>query len=294
MLETLLQLTKNGLVIGLLYALFAYGLSIIISTTGVWHFAHGLVFVLGGHIFWSMFEVRDLAIWIAAPLTLIFAALLGLVMEFALYRPLRRLGASPMVVLVASLSLLSLGENLAPLIWGSDLKSIHPRPIMGFRFFVGPVSVTFWDLMVIAASIVSFVVLYWFMNKTRLGLAFQAMGDNPERAESLGISLNKTFMWVFIVGSIVAVPATILLAIRNPLQQGTGFEVLVKSVIALIVGGIGSMNGALAGGVLIGLLENLAAWRIPTEWAQFILFGVLFIFIVVRPHGMFPRSVRRA
>jgi branched-chain amino acid transport system permease protein len=293
-LDLLLQLAKNGLVLGLLYGLLAYGLSLIISTTGVFHFAHGLSVTAGAYSFWWLYSEHSLTPWLAVPLSLGLAGAVGVLLQVLVYRSLRKAGAGEIAVLVASFAVLTIGESLFLLGIGSDPKAIVPTAFLQWRADLGPVTITTWDLLVLLSSFVVFVALYVLQTRTAVGLSFRAVGDNPERATTLGIRLQRTYVWVFFVGSAVAGIPGVLLSVQNPVSPHMGFELLVLSVIALVVGGIGNMPGALMGGIAIGLVESIAVYALPTEWARFTLYFLLFVWVVVRPRGFSREALRHA
>ncbi|HEY0487331.1 MAG TPA: branched-chain amino acid ABC transporter permease [Mycobacteriales bacterium] len=289
-----LQLAQNGAIIGLLYGLFAYGMSLIISTTGVLHFAHGFTLVGAAYTFWWLYQGHGIHPVLAAVVALAAAAAIGVVIELGVYRPLRRRNAGGMVFLVASLAVLTLGQNLLVLLFGTDPKPTPPSAFMSWTVHAGPLVIRTFDVLVVAASLGAFAGLYLLQTRTAVGLSFRAVGDNPERAETLGIRLQRTYVWVFVAGSVVAALPAVLLAVQNPVTPSMGFDLLVKAVIALVIGGVGSMPGALLGGVLIGLVESLAVYKLPTQWAEFTLFAVLFLFVVVRPNGLSRNALRSA
>lgn len=288
-MDLFLQLLKNGIVLGTLYGLFAYGLSLIIVVTRVYHFAHGFTLAFSALLFWNLFESASLPFLIAAPLTMAAAAALGVGAEAFIYGPIRRRGGSQMVILVASLIFLVLGQNLAVLYWGADSKNvIGLREPLDWSFPLASVSVRGWDVAVIVTGLLSFIALYLLLTKTKFGLRLRAVGDNPDRAAGLGVNLNHAYFLVFAIGSALAAVPAILLAARTPILPSTGFELLILAVVALIVGGIGSMPGALLGGLIVGVTEQLAVLKLPTEWGEFVLFALLFLFVVVRPNGLIP------
>jgi branched-chain amino acid transport system permease protein len=293
-MDLLLQLAKNGVIIGLLYGLFAYGMSLIIATSGVLHFAHALTLVGSAYSFWFFFQDLELGAFVAVPAALAVGGLIGILVELLVYRPLRRIHATDMVFLVASLSVLTLGQAAIVFIFGTDPKSIRPSAFLRWSTDIGPFNIRTWDLLILGASALAFVALYVLQLRTAVGLSFRAVGDNPQRAQTLGIKLQSTYVWVFLAGSLVAVLPAMLLAVQNPVTPSMGFDLLVKAVIALVIGGIGSMPGALLGGILIGLVESLAAYQLPTEWAQFVLYALLFVFVIVRPHGLTKGALRTA
>jgi branched-chain amino acid transport system permease protein len=293
-MDLLLQLAKNGVIIGLLYGLFAYGMSLIIATSGVLHFAHGLTLAGSAYSFWFFFQDQQLGFVVAALGTLAVAGLLGILVELGIYRPLRRIHATDMVFLVASLSVLTLGQAALIFIFGTDPKSVQPTAFLRWSTDLGPFNIRMWDLLIIGASAVAFIALYVLQRHTAVGLSFRAVGDNPQRAQTLGIKLQHTYVWVFLAGSLVAVLPGILLAVQNPVTPSMGFDILVKAVIALVIGGIGSMPGALLGGILIGVVEGVAAFWLPTTWAEFVLYALLFVFVIARPQGLTKGALRTA
>ncbi|MCU1669245.1 MAG: braD [Blastococcus sp.] len=293
-MELLLQLAKNGVIIGLLYGLFAYGMSLIIATSGVLHFAHGLTLAGSAYSFWFFLQDQDLGVFVAILGALAVGGLLGILVELGIYRPLRRIQATDMVFLVASLSVLTLGQAALIFIFGTDPKAVTPTAFLRWSTDVGPFNVRMWDLLIIGASALAFTALYLLQRHTSVGLSFRAVGDNPHRAQTLGIKLQRTYVWVFLAGSLVAVLPGMLLAVQNPVTPSMGFDLLIKAVIALVVGGIGSMPGALLGGVLIGVVESVAVYWLPTEWSEFTLYALLFIFVIARPQGLTKGALRTA
>lgn len=293
-MDLLLQLAKNGAMIGLLYGLFAYGLSLIIATSGILHFAHGLTLVGSAYSFWFLFQDKGVNVFVAVLLSLVVGGVIGVLIELIIYRPLRRMNATEMVFLVASLAVLTLGQNAIVFIFGTDPKSIRPSDFMTWNATIGPVVIRTFDILIVAASALAFLALHLLQTRTAVGLSFRAVGDNPQRAETLGIKLQHTYVWVFLAGSIIAGLPGVLLAAQNPVIPSMGFDLLVKAIIALVIGGIGSMPGALLGGILIGLVESLAVYKLPTEWAEFTLYLLLFIFVIARPHGLTKGRLRTA
>jgi branched-chain amino acid transport system permease protein len=293
-MELLLQLAKNGVIIGLLYGLFAYGMSLIIATSGVLHFAHGLTLAGSAYSFWFFLQDQDLGVFVAILGALAVGGLLGILVELGIYRPLRRIQATDMVFLVASLSVLTLGQAALIFIFGTDPKAVVPTAFLRWSTDVGPFNVRMWDLLIIGASALAFTALYLLQRHTSVGLSFRAVGDNPHRAQTLGIKLQRTYVWVFLAGSLVAVLPGMLLAVQNPVTPSMGFDLLIKAVIALVVGGIGSMPGALLGGVLIGVVESVAVYWLPTEWSEFTLYALLFVFVIARPQGLTKGALRTA
>jgi branched-chain amino acid transport system permease protein len=286
--QLFLQLAKTGVTVGLLYGLFAYGLSMILAINKVFHIAHALSFVIAAHVYYTVGTSWSMPLAVSFLAACVAAGVTGYVVHILIYVPLGRRGADPMVTLVASLTVLALGGFLIELLWGSNLKTIAIGEWYRWSTRIFGISVNARDIAVAVSSLVVFVGMRYFLTHTTIGLRFRAVGDHPERASSLGINLSRVFVISMILGSVVATPAAVIMASSGPIQAHMGFDLLLKAVLALTIGGMGSMTGALVGGIFIGLVESLAPYWLPTEWAEFSLFAVLFFFLVFRPQGLLP------
>jgi branched-chain amino acid transport system permease protein len=282
-----LLLVKSGVVMGLLYGLFAYGLSLILSVNKVFHVAQGATFVVSAYIFYALSSAGGLPQWVAVIGAFVGAGLLGALMQVVIYQPLARQGANPMVVLVASLLMVSFFQYVIELIFGASVLSVPVPSWFNDSWTVGGVQFSPYDIGVVVVSLVLFAGMHWFLVKTRPGLEFRAVGDNPDRASALAINLNRVFMRSMVLGSMLVVPAAILLSLQAPIHSSMGFDLLLKAVVALTIGGMGKMSGALVGGLLVGLVEALPPFWLPTEWGEFTLYIVAFVFVLVRPNGLF-------
>jgi branched-subunit amino acid ABC-type transport system permease component len=285
-MDLLLVLLKTGLVMGLLYSLFAYGLSLIFSVNKVFHVAQGATFVFSAYVFMTLGTTLALPTVVAFLGAVVAAVVLAVAMQYLIYVPLARRNADPMVVLVASLLLVAFGQYVIELIWGATVETVTPPSWFEWSTEVGGIRVDVYDISVLVTSIVVFLGMHWFLNHTRTGLEFRAVGDNPERASALAINLDQVFVRSMIIGSVLVVPAAVLLSMRAPIHPSMGFDLLLKAVIALTIGGMGRMSGALLGGVLVGVTEALPPYWLPTEWGEFVLFIVAFGFVLFRPTGL--------
>jgi len=293
-MSLLLQLGTTGLVLGLLYGLFAYGLSLIFATTGIFHFAHGLTIVAAAYAFWWVAVGLGLPVWLGILAALLLGAAVGAGAYQLVYRPLLKRKADHTVILVASLTVMTLGQGLLLLIFGTGPKAFPPGDFSRWGFALGPVNIRSWDILVVVSAGVILLALYLLQNKTSFGLALRAVGDNPRRAQTLGFSLTRTYLLAFVIGSLVAAIPGVLIAVQTPVIATLGFSLLLKSVVAIIIGGVGNLTGALYGGLLIGLAESISTFFLPAVWSEFVVFALLFIFIVLRPTGIRTNTARLA
>lgn len=285
-MDLFLILLKTGLVMGLLYGLFAFGLSLILSVNKVFHVAQGATFVLSAYVFLTLGTTYELPTVIAFFGAVAAAALAAVAMQYLIYKPLARRDADPMVVLVASLFIVALTSYMIELIWGAAVRSTLVPDWFRWSTHIGGLRVDLYDISVIVMALTLFSLMHWFLTRTHAGLEFRAVGDNPERAAALAINLDNVYLRSMVLGSILVVPAAVLLALKAPIHPIMGFDLLLKAVIALTIGGMGRMSGALIGGILVGLTETVPLYWLPTEWGEFILFIVAFLFVLFRPTGL--------
>lgn len=285
-MDLLLLLIKSGLVAGLLYGLLAYGLSLILSVNKVFHVAQGGTFILAAYSFYTFSTVLEMPLPVSIVGTIAAAAVIGVTVQYLVYRPLAARGANPMTVLVASLLLVAFGQYLVQLIWGPSVLTVVAPDWFHWSATIAGLRIDAYDVSVVVVSIGVFLGMHRFLNHTRNGLAFRAVGDNPERATALAINLQSVFLKSMVLGSILVVPTAVLLSMNAPIQPNMGFDLLLKAVVALTIGGMGRMGGALLGGVLVGLAESLPSYWLPIEWAEFVLYAIAFAFVVFRPRGL--------
>jgi len=283
--DLLAQLFVNGLVNGSHYALLALGFGLIFGTTRVTHFAFGPVYALSAYGCWFIASALAAPLWLAMLGGVLTGALAGVFAYLVVYRPFERKGSTSLVILIASLGFFIVLENLIGVVFGTDTKVV-PAPPSGI-FLWGPLVVTGVQLVQIAALILVGSALGLYLTRTRMGKAVLAMTDNPEMARVIGIDTLRVSLIAFALGSaIAAVPAGLIL-IKDGATPHMGFLAVFMAFVAVVVGGVGSLKGAVIGGLVLGLIDSTGMIRIPTEWQSSVAFVVLFIVLLVRPRGLF-------
>jgi len=286
-MDLFLQLLFNGLVNGSHYALLGMGFGLIMATTRIVHFAFGPVYACAAYGTWWG-TTLGLPVALALPIGMAAAAVLGVASFLLVYRPIQNRGASGLVALISSLGLFILIENLLGIVFGAGNRVVEGLDYA--IFFVGPVFFTSIHLWQVASLAVLGGGLFLFLARTRFGKAIVAMTDNREMAEIIGIDTTRLAVAVFAIGSALsAVPAAMIL-MKDGATAHMGFTAVFMAFVAAVVGGIGSIRGAVAGGFALGMVESLGLWQIPTEWQSSIAFVVLFLILVVRPQGLFGAS----
>lgn len=284
-MDLLAQLVVNGLVNGSHYALLGLAFALIFGTTRITHFAFGPVYALSAYGCWFAAAKLAAPLWLAVVAGIATGAVAGALTYLALYRPFERKGSPPLVILIASLGFFILLENAIGIVFGTDTKVV-PAPPSGV-FLWGPLVVTSAQLAQIAALVLLAAALGAFLTRTRFGKAVLAMTDNPEMARVIGIDTLRVSLLAFALGSAIAAVPACLILVKDGATAHMGFIAVFMAFVAVVVGGVGSLRGAVAGGLALGLVESTGMAKIPTEWQNSIAFVVLFVVLLVRPRGLF-------
>ena len=285
------QLFANGLIAGAIYALVAAGFSLIYSVCKFVHFAHGAVIAFSAYFLYFLFSTLGLNFAFSVVLAIIFASLLGLLVNQVVYKQLRKRKASNVILLISGFALLILFESLILLLFGADVKTIGYLKIAKGLEVLGAI-ITPLQIVIILTSLVLLFLLFFFMKKTKTGKAMRAVADNKEVAEIIGISSEKIYNWSFIIGSAIAGIAGILVGLEQNLEPTMGTGLMIKGFTAAIIGGIGSVPGAILGSFLLGFAENFGIWYLPSGYKDAIAFIILFIFLLFRPQGILGIKMR--
>jgi branched-chain amino acid transport system permease protein len=284
----LLQLVINGLQLGAIYALTAVGFSLIFGATKIFHVAHGAAFTIAGYLFWWSDAGLQLPWPIAALVAVVAAVAFGLFMERFIYRPIQRHEGAFFTVFIAAFGVQIIVQNLTGTVFGRGFVSVTTSLSRSVEvlpgLFIAPVAV-----ISIVVALAFFTALTLYLSRTHTGMAMRALSENPDLIRVFGLDPARVAQAAFAIGSAIVVPGAILTAMTEGLNPAVGAHVMLISLAATIVGGIGSLRGAACGGLLLGLAENLALWGLDPQWSEAVTFVVLFLFIVFRPAGFFGR-----
>ncbi len=281
----------NGISLGSIYAIIALGYTMVYGIAKMLNFAHGDIIMVGGFAAFTVVSTLG-----ASPVLGIFAAViictvLGVTIEGVAYRPLR--GASPLAVLITAIGVSYLLQNVALLIFGSNsrqFESVVKLPAL--KLAEGKLSISSVTIVTIISCIVIMVVLTTFINKTKMGQAMLAVSEDKGAATLMGIDVNRTITVTFAIGSALAAVAGVLLCSAYPsLTPYTGSMPGIKAFVAAVFGGIGSIPGAMIGGIVLGVIENLSKAYISSELSDAIVFSVLIIVLLVRPTGILGKAI---
>ena len=276
MLINFIEQLINGLRTGSIYALIAIGYTMVYGIAKMINFAHGDIIMVGAYALYFSISVLGLPVPVALLLTVIVCSVLGVLIEKIAYKPLRK--AQPLAVLITAIGMSFFLQSSSLLIFGSTpipFQSVIPNE----NIKVGPVIIS-------SITLVTLVI-----NKTKLGSAMRAVSEDKGAAELMGINVNSTISMTFAIGSALAAVAGILYISQYQSMKPTlGALPGIKAFVAAVLGGIGSIPGAMLGGILLGLIESVSKAYISTELADAIVFGVLIVVLLFRPSGLLGKK----
>lgn len=281
----------NGLSLGSVYAIIALGYTMVYGIAKMLNFAHGDVIMVGAYMCFIAMTSLGLPSIVAILIAMVVCTLLGIIIERFAYKPLRQ--ASSLAVLITAIGVSYFLQNAALLIWGSAPKGF--TSVVGLKaisLFDGQLIITGESLVTILACIVIMVALTLFTKNSKLGKAMRAVSEDKGASELMGINVNVTISATFAIGSALAAVAGVLLCSAYPvIMPTTGSMPGIKAFTAAVFGGIGSIPGAMVGGLLLGVIETFSKYYISTELSDAIVFAVLILVLLVKPTGLLGKKI---
>lgn len=282
----------SGLSLGSVYAIIALGYTMVYGISKMLNFAHGDVIMVGGYVSFIMSMYVGMNGWAALIIAIAVCTLLGILIERLAYRPLR--GTGSLAVLITAIGVSYFLQNGALLIWGANPR-VFPSLFKDFNTIHaagGQLTITAESLFTIVANIVIMIALTLFVNKTKAGKAMRAVSEDNGAAQLMGINVNQSISLTFAIGSGLAAIAGVLMCSAYPvLMPTTGAMPGIKAFTAAVFGGIGSIPGAMIGGLLLGIIEILSRAYISTALSDAIVFACLIIVLLVKPTGLLGKKI---
>ena len=281
----------NGISLGSVYAIIALGYTMVYGIARMLNFAHGDIIMVGGFTVFSIVTTMGGSPVVGILASVVVCTVLGVTIERVAYRPLR--DASPLAVLITAIGVSYLLQNVALLIFGSNARQFTSViTVPALKLAGGKLSISSVTIVTILSCIVIMAALMAFINKTKMGQAMLAVSEDRGAATLMGINVNRTISVTFAIGSALAAVAGVLLCSAYPsLSPYTGSMPGIKAFVAAVFGGIGSIPGAFIGGILLGIIENLAKAYISSQLSDAIVFSVLIIVLLVRPTGILGKKM---
>ncbi len=282
------QILANGLIAGSIYAFVAMGFNLIYGVQRFFHLALGTTAVFAGYILLFLLTNTTMPLVLAIVLAVVGGTLIGVVMERSVFAQIRKRNGAPLIMVVASFGLVFLGQALITIFFTPEYQS-YPRVLWEGMFELGTVIITRTQLAAFLAAIFAFLLIKAFLSFTAYGKSIRAVSDDIQVASLIGIRVERVIIVVFIIASACASLAGVFTGFDTGLQPTIGLSLLLKGATAGIIGGLGTLEGAFLGAFILGIVENLGIWHIPSEWKDAIAFSLLILFLLFRPTGLIKR-----
>lgn len=288
-----LQYLVSGVSLGSVYAIIALGYTMVYGIAKMLNFAHGDVIMVGAFTAYTLMSTVGINPYLSVLVSIVVCTLLGMLIERIAYKPLRG-ASSSLAVLITAIGVSYLLQNLALLVFGANAKNFTSIvPWKGISLAEGRLNFTGITIVTIAASIIIMVVLSAFIRYTKAGQAMLAVSEDKGAAQLMGVNVNGTIALTFAIGSGLAAVAGVLLCSAYPqLTPYTGAMPGIKAFVAAVFGGIGSIPGAMIGGIVLGVIENLSKAYISQQLSDAIVFAVLIVVLLVKPTGLMGKNIQ--
>lgn len=285
-----LQQAITGLSIGGIYALLAVGYALIYSIFDFTNFAFGALMMMGAFACLLAVNSFGLPIGISVVIVIVVAVVISLCVELVAYRPMRRKGSSRLTMMIAAMGVNIFVVNLMTLIYGGNIRQINYKwPITTVA--LGPINVGFMDILALVCSLVILIVLWQFLNKTIFGVAIRASALDTRTAGLMGINTNTISFLIFAISGLCAGVSGFFFGFKYAVYPAMG-DISTKAFIASVIGGLGSLPGAVVGGLLLGVLETMIAGYVSSTYRDLFSFGVLIVMLLFMPNGLFGKNTR--
>ncbi|WP_209123037.1 branched-chain amino acid ABC transporter permease [Alkalihalobacillus sp. BA299] len=286
-MELFFQQLLNGLTTGSVYSLVALGLTLVFGILHVPNFAHGAFYMVGAYVTLTVMTALGVHYWVAIGISVLVIAVLSVITERLIFSKLGT--ADPLSLMIAAIGILFFLESFAQYLWGTEYQRMFTP--YGDTINLFGLTVTFQRVLIIIAAVVLMLLLHLFLTRTMTGAAIVAMSQNRDGAFLVGINANKVAMLTFAIAGGFAAAAASLAAPINLVFPSMGNLVIMKAFVIIIIGGMGSIPGAILGGYILGIAESMGATYISADYKDIIAFVLLVIILTIKPTGIFAKGV---
>ncbi|NVM25610.1 MAG: branched-chain amino acid ABC transporter permease [Desulfobacterales bacterium] len=280
------QQILNGIMLGSVYSLVALGLTLIYGILGIPNFAHGALYMLGAYIAFLLVSSAGVNFWLAMIVAMVGLALVGMLVERLVFRPLME--APHLNSFIAAIGLIFIIENGALILWGPDFKRFPPVYEQLYHIF--GITITLQRIIIVLTAVGLIILMELFIKKTTIGATIEATAQDRVGTQLVGINVNRVDLITFALGTALAAAAGALIGPILLVYPSMGGAVILKAFVIIILGGMGSIPGAIVGGFILGLLESIGGGYITTEYHEVLAFGVLVAVLAIKPTGLFGRA----
>ncbi|MCB0537147.1 MAG: branched-chain amino acid ABC transporter permease [Bacteroidetes bacterium] len=286
----LIQFLLNGIIIGSVYALLAWGFSIIYSTTKIFHIAYALLFMIAGYFTYFSTSILELPLFLSIGISIFITILISLLIEKTVYLPLFKKNANSNNILVASLGVLIIGINVIALFFGNETKVLNPE--ISKSISIDNVILTYSQITQVVVCLGILLLLMLLINKTQLGLKIRALKDDQELAIVHGLKVSNTRAILFLLSGFSAAVCGNLIAYDIGFDPYVGMRIFLNAVVVMIIAGNKNLFTVIWSGLLLGMLQALVIWKFSANWQEAITFILLILFLIFRPQGLFGSKLR--
>lgn len=287
-----MQITFSIFFYFFLYLLIAISFNLVYYPTRFFHIAHAITLTFSAYFTYFFSHQLHYQIWLSVLLAIVCATAVGMLSEIVLYKPLRKRDASPMILMIASLGLYVVLQNIISMLWGDDTKSVRMSEIKVGHEFLGAY-ITDIQIITIVVCVILFIACVIFMNRSRIGRNIRAVASNPELSNIIGVSSDRVILWAFGIGSALVAVAGILIAFDTDMTPTMGFNWLLYGVVAVIIGGVGSNWGLIGGALLLATAQHLSAYYIGSQWMDAVAYIILILFLIAKPLGFSGKRLKK-
>jgi len=284
------QIIVYGISLGCVYAIVALGLVLIYRATELVNFAQGEMMMMSAYVFFTLYSM-EMGLFTAVLGSLLFAVILGVAMNTIISRPL--IGKPIFAQIMATIAMSIVLRSLTGVIWTHEDLFMYPSPVSMKPMNVGFLQISPYQIVIVGVTIILVLLLYLFLNLTRFGTAIKATSENPVAAQLMGIPIKRIYVAVWILSSLVSAVAGMLIIPQFGLQPMLGSRLLLMALPAAVLGGFGKLEGAIAGGLILGILESMATVYLPTSIYDIFPWIILILMLLIRPDGLFGTPVRK-
>lgn len=281
----MLQYIANGLCLGAVIAIVGLGFGLIYSTTRVFHIAHAGIYTLTGYALWAAMSSLKLPLTVSILLALAISALAGMLIEWIVYQPLAVRSASTAVVMISSVGVQIVFENVLALTFGNQPQFV--REGIDRTLTLGSITLSYVQIAQLTVGIIITGAFWLFLKNTRVGQVCRAVSDDETLALVLGVRVPRVRLFVFALGSIFAGTGSILVSMDVGLDPRVGLPAVLAAAVACIIGGLRNFLAPAAGGFLLGIIQSFVVWQTSAKWKESVTFGLLILFLLFRRQGLF-------